>query len=150
VHLSYGALVPLPPAAVYAFVSDPLNWPSFFSSLSHTDRDDEWGPGGRGRMSNVILGRTITSEIEVTVWDPPREFRYQTHQPGTPPLDNRRTFEAAPGGGTRMHGTTDLVPRPGAAGLVDRARVMALRRIFAAAMQRLPEAALAHQTRPDG
>ncbi len=139
-QISYGALVPLPPDEAFTFVCDPLNWPAFFSSLRDSSRDEDWGAGGRGQMSNVVLGRTITSEIEVTVWNPPHEFRYLSRQPGTPPLDNRRIFEPAPGG-TRLSGTTQVTPRAGLPGLLDRARVQALRRIFAAAMARLPEAA---------
>ncbi len=146
-HLAYGALVPLPQDEAYAFVSDPLNWPSFFSSLRDSSRNEDWGIGGRGQMSNVVLGRTITSEIEVTVWNPPHEFRYLSRQPGTPPLDNRRIFEPAPDG-TRLSGTTEVTPRPGLPGLLDRARVLALRRIFAAAMARLPEAARASHAPP--
>lgn len=149
IHLAYGALVPLPPDQAYAFVADPLNWPSFFASLRDTSRDEDWGLGSRGQMSNVVLGRTVTSEIEVTMWNPPHEFRYLSRQPGTPPLDNRRTFEPAPNG-TRLSGTTQVTPRLGLPGLVDRARLLAVRRIFAAAMARLPAAALAsHALPPD-
>lgn len=148
VQLSYGAVVPLPPDQAYAFVADPLSWPSFVSSLRDTTRDDHWGGvGSRGQMTNVVLGRPITSEIEVTVWDPPHEFRYFSRQPGTPPLDNRRVFEPVPEG-TRLRGTTEVTPRPGLAGLVDRARLLALRRIFAAAMTELPAAAREAQAPP--
>ncbi len=141
IQFSYEAVLALAPDEAYAFVSDPLNWPSFFESLRDTDRDDDWGRvGSRGRMSNVVLGRSITSEIEVTVWNPPHEFRYLSRQPGTPALDNRRLFEAV-SAGTRLRGTTTLTPRPGLPGLLDRARVIAVRRIFAAAMARLPEVA---------
>ena len=149
-HIAYGAVVPLPPDEAFAFVSDPLNWPSFFSSLRDSSRDEDWGNvGSRGEMSNVVLGRTITSEIEVTTWNPPHEFRYLSRQPGTPPLDNRRTFEPA-SEGTRLSGTTEVTPRPGLPGLLDRARMLALRRIFASAMARLPEVAQAtHATPPD-
>jgi len=145
-HIAYGAVVPLPPDEAFAFVSDPLNWPSFFSSVRDSSRDDDWGSvGGRGHMSNVVLGRTIPSEIELTVWNPPHEFRYTSRQSGAPPLDNRRVFEPAPGG-TRLSGTTEVTPRPGLPGLLDRVRVLALRRIFAAAMAQLPEAARASQS----
>ncbi len=143
IRISYGAVVPLPPDAAFAFVSDPLNWPSFFSSLRDSSRSEHWGAGGRGQMSNVVLGRTITSEIEVMVWNPPHEFRYLSRQPGTPPLDNRRLFEPAQDG-TRLSGTTEVTPRAGLPGMLDRARALALRRIFASAMERLPEAARAH------
>ncbi|GAA2149711.1 hypothetical protein GCM10009844_29680 [Nocardioides koreensis] len=147
-HFAYGAVVPLPPEEAFAFVCDPLNWPSFFSSLRDSSKGPDWGSvGGRGQMSNVVLGRSIVSEIEVTVWNPPHEFRYLSHQPGTPPLDNRRVFEPV-AEGTRLSGTTEVTPRPGLPGLVDRARVLAVRRIFAAAMIQLPEAARASQAPP--
>lgn len=148
-HISYGAVIPLPPDEAFAFVSDPLNWPSFFASLRDTSRDEEWGRvGSRGQMTNVVLGRTITSQIEVTAWDPPREFRYSSRQPDSPPLDNRRLLEPV-AGGTRLSGTTEVTPRRGLSGLVDRARVLALRRIFAAAMAELPEVArAAHEPPP--
>ena len=147
-HIAYGAVIPLPPDEAFAFVSDPLNWPSFFSSVRDSSRNEDWGAvGGRGQMSNVVLGRTITSDLEVTVWNSPSEFRYLSRQPGTPPLDNRRLFEPAPGG-TRLIGTTEVTPRSGLPGLVDRARLLAVRRIFASAMTRLPEAARASHAPP--
>lgn len=89
-------------------------------------------------MTTRFLGRTVESAMELTTWDPPREFRYRSQQPGAPDLDNRRTFEPVPNG-TRLHGTTVVVPRPGVAGLADRAQVLALRRLYAGAMKRLPE-----------
>lgn len=147
--LAYGAVIPLPADEAFSFVSDPETWPSYFSSMRDSSKDDDWGRvGGRGQMSNVVLGRRITSVIEVTVWDPPHEFRYVSRQQGAPLLDNRRVFETVPGG-TRLRGTTTLTPRSGAAGLVDRVRVLALRRIFAAAMARLPDVARASGAAPD-
>jgi glyoxylase-like metal-dependent hydrolase (beta-lactamase superfamily II) len=138
-RIEYGADLPTPPAEAFAFVSDPRNWPAFISSLVSAAGDDDWGRvGGHGRMTTRFLGRTIESTMELTTWDPPREFRYRSRQPGAPDLDNRRTFEPIPTG-TRLRGTTVVVPRPGAAGLADRAQVLALRRLYAGAMKRLPE-----------
>ena len=97
---------------------------------------------GRATMTNVIAGRTFTSELEMTVWDPPREFRYLARQPGAPALDNRRVFEPAPSG-TRMRGTTEGALRAGVQGLADRVRLQALRKNYADVMARLPDAALA-------
>ncbi len=141
VRIAYGAVVPLPLDEAFAFVSDPLNWPSFFSAMRDSARAEEWGSvGGRAQMTNALLGRTFSSELEMTVWDPPHEFRYVARQGGAPPLDNRRVFEPAPGG-TRLCGTTEVVWRQGVSGLLDRVQELALRRTFAAAMARLPEAA---------
>jgi hypothetical protein len=147
-RIAYGAVIPLPPDEAFSFVSDPENWLSFISSLRESSKDDAWGRvGGRGQMSNVVLGRRIASEIELTVWDPPHEFRYVSRQPGAPLLDNRRLLEPVPGG-TRLSGTTTVTPRAGPAALVDRVRVLALQRIFATAMARLPEAARASRAQP--
>jgi hypothetical protein len=51
-------------------------------------------------------------------------------------------FEPVPGG-TRLRGTTEAVLRPGLSGLLDRVQEQALRRLYAAAMARLPDAARA-------
>jgi hypothetical protein len=142
-RISYGAVVPLPPDEAFAFVSDPLNWPSFIRSMRSVSKQPDWqGVGGRATMTNVIAGRTFTSELEMTVWDPPREFRYLARQPGAPALDNRRVFEPAPSG-TRMRGTTEGALRAGVQGLADRVRLQALRKNYADVMARLPDAALA-------
>lgn len=140
-RIEYGAELPVPPAQAFAFVSDPRNWPRFIASLVTAAGGDDWGRvGGHGQMTTRFLGRTVESTMELTTWDPPREFRYLSRQPGAPDLDNRRTFEPTPNrNGTRLSGTTLVVPRSGVAGLADRAQVLALRRLYAGAMRRLPE-----------
>jgi len=147
-RISYGAVVPLPPDEAFAFVCEPRNWPSFFTSMRDSSRDDSWGSvGGRARMTNVVLGRSFTSELQIMVWDPPRELRYVSRQAGAPTLDNRRVFEPVPGG-TRLIGTTECTPRPGLQGLLDLALLLVVRRTFAAGMARLPDAARAADTPP--
>jgi glyoxylase-like metal-dependent hydrolase (beta-lactamase superfamily II) len=137
-RITYGADLPVPPAEAFAFVSDPRNWPTFVEALQSADRDDDWARvGGHGRMTTSFLGRTVESTMELTVWDPPREFRYLSRQPGAPDIDNRRVFEAIPGG-TRLRGTTETVPRAGTARVSDRAQLLVLRRLYAGAMKRLP------------
>jgi len=77
VEIAYGAVVPLPPEAAFAFVSDPTTWPRFFDALESAEPLDGWGTvGGRGRMTTRFLGSSVTSELELTEWDPPRAFRY--------------------------------------------------------------------------
>jgi hypothetical protein len=110
VQISYDAALPIPPVEAFAFVSDPRNWPRFIDNLRSADPDDDWAEvGGRGHMTTRFLGRTIESTMEITVWDPPREFRYTSRQPGAPDLDNHRVFEAIRGG-TRLRGTTEAMP----------------------------------------
>src|SRR4026208_2011793 len=114
-----GAAVPLPPDEGFAFVSDPTTWPRFFDTLESAEPLDEWGTvGGRGRMTTRFLGSSVTSELELTEWEPPRVFRY-THRPaGRPDLDNLRVFPPV-GTGTQLRGSTTIRPRPGLRGLMD-------------------------------
>jgi hypothetical protein len=141
--LSYGATLPVPPSRAFAFVADPANWPTFFDGVRSVRKDDDWaGTGGHAHLTTAFLGRKVESHLEVTVWDPPREFRYVARQAGAPDLDNRRVFEPDPGG-TRLRGTTEVLPRRGAVSVLDRGQVLVLRRVYARAMGRLPAATLA-------
>jgi shikimate kinase len=97
-------------------------------------------------MTTAMLGRAVESELELTVWDPPREFRYLARQPGHPEADNRRVFVALPGG-TRLVGTTDYRPRGGVSGLIDQAFGLALQRTYREAMTKLPQVANGHSDR---
>jgi hypothetical protein len=140
--LSYGAMLPVPPSEAFAFVADPPNWPTFFDGIRSCRKDDDWAAiGGHAHMTTTFLGRNVESHLEITAWDPPREFRYVARQAGAPDLDNRRVFEPLPSG-TRLHGTTVVQPRGGAMNLVDRGQILVLRRVYAKAMSRLPGAAL--------
>jgi glyoxylase-like metal-dependent hydrolase (beta-lactamase superfamily II) len=142
--LEYGAILPLGPDEAFAFVSNPENWGSFFDAVRRTEVDPDWGQvGGHARMDLRILGRTTTSELELTEWDPPREFTYLARQPNAAPLTNRRVLTAVPGG-TELHGTTETALHTGAGGIAGRARLRVLDRTFRTAMDRLPEVAAQH------
>jgi glyoxylase-like metal-dependent hydrolase (beta-lactamase superfamily II) len=148
-RIDYGAVLPLSEEEAFAFITDPDTWPAYFDSLRSTEKDPDWGrPGGHARMTNRILGRTVHSELELTEWDPPRGFRYLAHQSGDPDVDNRRVLEPV-SGGTRLHGTTTIMVRPGVAGMSDRARLRILDRMYHKAMARVPEVA-ARQHAEDG
>lgn len=146
-RLHYGAIVPLPQEEAFGFVSDPRNWPLFFDGMRSAEAGADWGTvGGHARMTISMLGRAIESELELTVWDPPREFRYVARQQGRPEVDNRRVFVPVPGG-TRLVGTTDARMRGGVSGLADQAVGHALQRTYHAAMAKLPHAAAGHSGR---
>jgi len=139
--LSYGATLPVPPSEAFALVAEPPNWPTFFDCIRSVRKEDDWaGIGGRAHMTTAFLGRRVESHLEITVWDPPHEFRYVARQAGAPDLDNRRLFEPV-ANGTRLHGSTAILPRRGAMSLVDRGQILALRRMYAKAMSQLPAAA---------
>jgi uncharacterized protein YndB with AHSA1/START domain len=137
--ITYGTVLPVPPERAFAVVTDPARWPEFSAGTVSAETDPGWGrPGGRGRMVNRFLGATVRSELEVLEWEPGRAFRYRGTQPGRPATDNRRTFEALPGG-TRLRASTTVVLRPGPLGLLDRLQVRVLQRVYDRAMARLPQ-----------
>jgi hypothetical protein len=81
--IGYGAVLPLPPDEAFAFVADPVNWPLFFLGVRSVDKGEDWGRvGGHARLTSVVLGRSLTMDLELTEWDPPRSFRYMVSQGG--------------------------------------------------------------------
>ncbi len=149
IKMSFGAVLPVPQDEAFGFVSDPVNWPLFFSSMRSAQRQEGWGKvGGRAQLVTRFPGRVVTSEIELTEWDPPRRFRYISRQRGSPDLDNDRVFEPA-GTGTRLRCVTTVEARPGARALADWLYARVLLRAYDRAMARLPEAVTrAHQETP--
>ena len=140
-EISYGTVLPIPMDEAFEFASEPANWPLFFESMRSVERQEGWGKvGGRAQVVTRFLGRVVTSELELTEWDPPRSFRYIIHQRGRPALDNNRMFEPA-GTGTRLRFTTTAEARPGAMALVDWLYRRALLRMYRRAMARMPQAA---------
>lgn len=119
--VTYSAVLPLPPHEAFAFVADPATWPLFFPGVRSVSKDDDWGRvGSTAHVTSVVLGRSLTMDLELTERDPPRAFGYTVSQDGRPGNDdNRRTFEPVPEG-TRLTGTTEIPTRPGPAGLLDR------------------------------
>jgi hypothetical protein len=140
-RISFGAVVPLPPDEAFAFVSDPRNWPLFIDFIRTAEAGPGWGTvGGHARMVSAMLGRKFESDLELTVWDPPREFRYTMRQRGRPELDNRRLFVPVPGG-TRLQATNESQLPGGLAGLTDRALGWRMQQLMNAAMAKLPQVA---------
>jgi hypothetical protein len=140
-RIQYGATMQLPIDDAFAFLSDPDHWPLFFSNIESVDKAADWGSvGGGARMTSAFLGRSVTSDLELTVWDPPQEFRYVMRQPGKPSLDNRRTLVGV-AGGSQLVGTTEAEPRGGLAGLADRLQLALIHRVYGKAMGKLPRVA---------
>ena len=149
IKISYGTVLPVPGDEAFEFVSEPANWPLFFGSMRSAERQEGWGQvGGRAQVVTRFAGRVVTSEVELTGWDPPRSFRYIMRQRGLPDLDNDRVFEPA-GTGTRLRSVTTVEARPGAMALVDRLYARVLLRKYHRAMARLPRAVRrTHQEAP--
>ena len=49
--ITYGAVLPLPIEAAFAFVADPVNWPLFFPGVREVTKDDDWGASAATRVS---------------------------------------------------------------------------------------------------
>ncbi len=145
-RVTYGAVLPLPQEDAFAFVADPLNWPSFSPGVRSVTKDDDWGRvGGHAHITSAVLGRSLEMELELTEWNPPDSFRYSVSQHGKPTNDdNRRSFTPTEGG-TRLVGSTEIGARPLPAGLLDRLPMILVRVVFAVAMSRLPAAASQHR-----
>lgn len=137
-QITYSAVVPAPVEEAFDFVSNPANWPTFFRQMTSAEVLEGWGhPGGTARMVNRVLGQEVVTDVELVEWNPPHGFRYVGHNRGRAQTDNRRVFEAVPGG-TRLTGTTTAQVGAGLAGLLDRVTLVAARRVFDRAMKRLP------------
>jgi hypothetical protein len=148
-RISYGSVLPLPPEEAFAFVADPVHWPLFVPSVRSVHKDDDWGQvGGHAHLTSVVFGCSVTMDLELTEWDPPRSFRYTVSQGGKPGNDdNRRTFQPV-ASGTRLTGTIEIPTRPGVAGLLDRLQMRVVRCVFTAGMARLPAVAAQHRRTP--
>ena len=111
----------------------PVHWPLFVPSVRSVHKEDDWGRvGGHAHLTSVVFGVSVTMDLELTEWDPPRSFRYTVSQGGKPGNDdNRRTFEPV-ARGTRLTGTTEIPARRGLAGLLDRLQMRVVRRVFTA------------------
>jgi hypothetical protein len=137
-QITYSAGVPTTVGEAFDFVSRPANWPSFFQHMESAEALEGWGRvGGKAKMVNRILGQDVITDIVLVEWDPPHSFRYIGHSRGRADTDNRRVFDAVPGG-TRLTGTTTAQVGPGLAGLLDRLTLLAAHRVFNRAMKRLP------------
>jgi hypothetical protein len=149
VKTTYAAVLPLPQREAFAFVADPENWPLFLPSVRSVRKEPDWGRlGGHAHITNVVLGRAFTMDLELTEWDPPASFRYTVSQGGKPGNDdNRRSFEPVPGG-TRLIGSTEIAARAGVPGLLDRLQMRLVARVFAQAMAALPAAAARQSQAP--
>ncbi len=137
-QIKYGAVLPLPPEQAFDFVSNPANWGTFFDSVESAEALQGWGsPGGKARMVNKVLGREVVTDLEVLEWDRPHQFRYVAHSTDHPDMDNKRTFDAVPGG-TRLTGTTDATARRGVGWVFDTISGLAVRRLYKRGMKELP------------
>ena len=70
-----------PVAEVFAFVTEPGNFPRWASALVKESRQTSLGPVGVGttfRQVNTLPGRRFVSEMRVVTYEPEQRFEYVT------------------------------------------------------------------------
>jgi uncharacterized protein YndB with AHSA1/START domain len=148
--ITYGALIPLPPDEAFDFVSNPENWPKFFSTMTSARSLEGWGtPGGKARLTINVRGRALVSELQLLEWDRPHHIRYIAQNRLDDAADtvatvNDRRFEAADGG-TRLIASTATMPAhaAGLSGLNQNLALLASRRTWRQGMEEIPAQASA-------
>lgn len=94
-----------PQQEVWDFVSNPANNTQWQSSTEAAEWTSE-GPPGEGstyRTVNMLLGRTIETTSEVTIWNPPNQFGFKVV---SGPFQTERTLRLeSQENGTQLTGT---------------------------------------------
>lgn len=96
---------------VFAFVSDPANFPRWAGALVKESRQTSRGPVGVGTtftQLNVLMGRRFLSEMRVVTYEPPRRLEYETTS-GPIRFTGHYTFEEV-NGGTRFTSVDESEP----------------------------------------
>jgi uncharacterized protein YndB with AHSA1/START domain len=98
-QLELSVVINRPVEEVFAFISNPENYPKW-SSVSREVKITSAGPIGVGstyRSVVTFLGRRIEGDIEFTEYEPNRSYTQKTIS-GPIPIESRMTFERVEGG----------------------------------------------------
>ena len=95
-----------PPEEVFAYLADVSKLPEWQASLVRASADGEVRVGTRIRERRTFMGRERDTELEVTVYEPPRRFDLRSRG-GPVSFDIRHVLEPA-GGGTRLNAELDF------------------------------------------
>ena len=89
---------------VFAYVSDPLNMPSWYSAVQDVSSLSGAEPqaGATYVMHRHLPGGPARNELEIVTWDPPTQFALRTTS-GPTPLTYRYRFSPDDGAGTTVH-----------------------------------------------
>jgi len=96
---------------VFAFVSNPANFPLWAGALVKESRQTSEGPVGTGTtftQVNTLMGRRFVSEMRVVTCEPPDRFEYETTS-GPIRFAGHYTFAPA-NGGTRFTSVDETEP----------------------------------------
>jgi carbon monoxide dehydrogenase subunit G len=102
VHFEKSFWINRPLHEVFAYLTDPARFAEWQGSAEMA-RWTSPGPPGVGstiRVSAVVLGRRVETELVVTAWDPPRRYAFQSA--GGPLAGVLDHHLAAQDGGTRV------------------------------------------------
>jgi len=110
---TYTGVIDAPPEAVFAFVADAENNPTWHAHVRETHWIDD-GPtrlGRRGRQFGHLWGRDWVFVAEVAEWDPPHHVAFQVIEG----FRVRTTIDVQPsdGGAARVTLTVRTMPLPG-------------------------------------
>jgi carbon monoxide dehydrogenase subunit G len=96
-----------PPEEVFAYVTDVANLPRWQSGVQEARVDGEMRKGATVRERRRLLGRELTTTLEVSEYDPGRRFSLRARS-GPLPFEVQHSFEPS-GHGTRLvfHGKAD-------------------------------------------
>ena len=95
-----------PPEEVFAYLADVSKLPEWQASLVRASADGEVRVGTRIRERRTFMGREPDTELEVTVYEPPRRFDLRSRG-GPVSFDIRHVLEPAEDG-TRVHAEVDF------------------------------------------
>ena len=114
---------PVPVERGFAFVTDTVNWPSYWPGYVRLEDGSTWGAvGDTARLVIRLLGRERTLTMKITSFEPNRLVTYTSTQPGLPDAAHERHFEPD-GDGFLYRLVVEYEPRTGVAGLADRTLV---------------------------
>ena len=96
-----------PPADVFAYLTDATNLPQWQSSAIESRWEGERAAGARLIERRTFLGREVSSEVEVTAYEPDRRFALKSLS-GPFPFEADHVLETRDGG-TRLvfHGNAE-------------------------------------------
>jgi hypothetical protein len=104
----------------FAFITNPMNWPTFWPGFVRLEPGSLWrAPGDTARLVTRLLGRDRELAMTVETFEQNRLVTYTSTQPGLPDAHHERHFEPD-GEGFVYRLVVEYEPRSGLGGVFDR------------------------------
>jgi polyketide cyclase/dehydrase/lipid transport protein len=104
----------------FAFITDLVNWPSYWPGFVRIEPDSRWStPGDEASIVIRLLGREVELHMRLTRFDLNRVVEYDSTQGGAPDAHHERHF-SPDGEGFLYRIVVEYEPRVGVRGLYDR------------------------------